>query len=58
LRVEARPVGSEPRLDRHDAALVDADIHLRGVRAAAEAGVANDEIQAFRSFNRGEGADQ
>jgi hypothetical protein len=44
FRIEARPVGREPRRDRRDPAVLDADIH-RG--AAAGSRVANDEIQAF-----------
>src|SRR6185503_9994939 len=49
LRIEARPLGREPRRDRRDPAVLDADIH-RG--AAAGPRVANDEIQAFRSSDR------
>src|SRR6185503_14145488 len=48
FRIEARPFGREPRRDRRDPAVLDADIH-RG--AAAGPRVANDEIQAFSSFD-------
>ena len=47
LRVEARAVSSEPRRDLNNVAVVDADIHQRAARAAGEASVANDEIQAL-----------